>query len=122
MKGHLHGQHPLQPSISRFSGRRGSGRKCAVRSGFRSSPMRDVEQFPFSRGPRQREAQHREMIVRTFHDRERLAAVAAGDPDRTAEFIAAISSVVWNACRVLSGEEAETRAAFLEVMAALSAN
>ncbi|HYM17749.1 MAG TPA: hypothetical protein VEU06_04230, partial [Micropepsaceae bacterium] len=55
-------------------------------------------------------------------ERDRLEAATDGDPNAVAEFVRAISGVVWNACRLLSDDEDQARKTFLEAMAALSAN
>lgn len=52
----------------------------------------------------------------------RLSAARGGEPLRIAEFIKHISPTVWKSCCVLTDEGVEARAAFAEVMAALSAN
>lgn len=82
--------------------------------------MRNVEQFPFSRGHRPREVRPEGMTG--SRERDRLEAATDGDPNAVAEFVRAISGVVWNACRLLSDDEDQARKTFLEAMAALSAN
>jgi RNA polymerase sigma factor (sigma-70 family) len=84
--------------------------------------MRNVEQFPLSRGRSPCEAPPEGLSVRASADRGRLEAAAAGNPRDVAAFLTAISGVVWSVCRLVSEQEAEARDIFLEVIAALSAN
>ena len=83
--------------------------------------MRNVEQFPFSRGHSPREAPPKGMTTGS-REGDRFAAAASGDPNAIADLMRAISGAVWNVCRLLSSEEAEARKVFLEAMAALSAD
>ena len=55
-------------------------------------------------------------------DVARLSALRSGDRTEAARFIKDISETVWSACRLLTGDENDTRRAFGEVMAALTAN
>ena len=82
--------------------------------------MRNVEQFPFSRGHSPRETLPEGMTG--SRERDRLKAAAGGDPNATAEVVRSISSVVWKACRLFSKEEEQARETFLEMLAALSAD
>jgi RNA polymerase sigma factor (sigma-70 family) len=51
-----------------------------------------------------------------------LSAVRSGDRAEAARFIKDISGIVWNACRLLTGDDGDTRRAFAEVMTALTAD
>jgi RNA polymerase sigma factor (sigma-70 family) len=55
-------------------------------------------------------------------DVARLSAVRSGDRTEAVRFVRDISETVWSACRLLTGDENDTRRAFGEVMAALTAD
>lgn len=56
------------------------------------------------------------------NDVARLRAVRSSDGAHAARFVKDISATVWSACRLLTGDETDTRRAFAEVMAALTAD
>jgi RNA polymerase sigma factor (sigma-70 family) len=60
--------------------------------------------------------------ARYASDLARLSSVRSGGPAYAARFVKEISGTVWSACRLLTGDESDTRRAFGEVMAALTAD
>jgi len=55
-------------------------------------------------------------------DLARVNAVRSGGAAHAARFVKEISGTVWSACRLLTGDDDDTRRAFGEVMAALAAD
>src|SRR5262245_25142463 len=51
-----------------------------------------------------------------------LNAVRRGDATQTARFIKDVSGTVWSACRLLTRDDAEARAVFSEIFAAMMAD
>ncbi len=64
----------------------------------------------------------RDATARHASDVARLTAVRSGDRREAARFIKDVSGTVWSACRLLTGGDDDTRLAFAEMMAALSAD
>jgi len=64
----------------------------------------------------------RDAAAKHASDLARLRAVHSSDRTEAARFVKDISETVWSACRLLTGDESDTRHAFGEVMAALTAN
>ena len=62
------------------------------------------------------------MTANHANDIARLRAVRSSDGAHAARFVKDISGTVWSACRLLTGGEADTRRAFAEVMAAITAD
>src|SRR5215471_1230014 len=85
--------------------------------------MRNAAEGPLPAGTRDSNDSSRERLTSEHSgDVARLSAARTGNAARVAEFIRDISSAVWKSCCVLAGNGNETREAFSEVMAALSAN
>ncbi len=69
-----------------------------------------------------REQRSRGLNARYAGDVARLRAVRSGNAAQGARFIKEISGTVWSACRLLTREENDTRRAFAEIMAAITAD
>src|SRR5262252_1315716 len=86
-------------------------------------PMRNAAEGPLPAGTRDSDDRPHERITSEHSGAvARLSAARTGNAARVAEFVREISPVVWKSCCVLAGNGNETREAFSEVMAALSAN
>src|SRR6266436_5252267 len=97
--------------------------RAQVRAGRKNSPMQGGEFNGQSAAFQGRGGgQPRGLKSEPADDFVRLVALRAANSVHTAQFVKDISATVWKSCCLLTGEDAEAREAFADVMAALSAN